>query len=324
MDNSRNSEIRKNPFTGDWIIYSQSRQKRPDRDDDYCPFCAGGEDYNDFSKPKVIPNKYPALDPEVNFHAYRLGPFLEKQTGFGHCQIVVYTQVHNTKFYKLDHEKVLEIFQTWIKATRELKKQQNIQYVLPFENYGAEVGATLLHPHGQLYGFPFIPNEINKEFAKLVEYKHKTGKCMTCVYLAEEQKRKERIIYEDDFILILVPFFAKYAYDIFIYPKRHVSFLEQTTQREKESLAIHLLKAINALNKLFGKEVSYSMSLHQAPINVKHTIVFHLYFKIHTPQRSKESLKLLGAVETSTNTYINGVFPEDAASELRKILNEMG
>lgn len=326
MEDSSNeirSVIRKNPFTDEWIIYSSSRQIRPDRAKDYCPFCEGGEEYSDFSKPKVILNKYPALNSSIDFKYYRLGKFMEQKTGFGYCKMVVYTDIHDTKFVELGVDKALEIFETWIQATNQLKSDENIKYILPFENYGSDVGATLIHPHGQIYGFPFIPNNISKEFEKIVKYKQREKSCMVCDYIYEELKKPERIVYEDEYAVIIVPFFAQYAYDIYIYPKRHVSFLSQTTRLERTTLADFLLKSIKALNILFGKNVSYSLSLHQAPVNTKQSLTYHLYFKIHTPQRNEKSLKLLGAVETSTGMFINGTLPEEAAAQLRKIMINM-
>lgn len=314
------SEIRRNPFTNELIIYSPARQKRPDRKEEYCPLCSGSEEVPEFKKPLRIPNKYPSLDNREDFKKVKTGTFFEKSNPYGFCELVVYTKKHDAMFIDLNEEEILAIFIEWRDATMDFAKDSNIKYILPFENYGEDVGATLIHPHGQIYGFPFIPPIIEKEFNTAVQYQKESKQCMVCDYIVAEKEEKERIIYEDDHIIGIVPYFAKYAYDVYIYPKRHYGLLHHSTQREKESFSNLLPKVIQSMNSIFNKKVSYSLSLNQSPLNTPGSAAFHMYFKIYTPQRNKGSLKLLGAVETSGGTFINGTLPEQAAKSLRNNL----
>ena len=310
-------EIRKNPFTNEWIIFSETRQTRPDREKGFCPLCTGSEEVPDFTKPLRIPNKFPALSFEEEHKKSKKGDFELKIGGYGRCELIVYTDIHNAKFVDLTEEEIMQIFEQWMGATKEFSQNRDLKYVLPFENYGPEVGATLIHPHGQLYAYPFVPNYIQSEFDTINQYKKTHGSCMICDYIASEIESEKRIINQDSSIVNIVPYFARYAYDMFIYPKRHVNFLHQCTRTEFLSLITCIRKSILALNDVFKKEISYSLSLHQAPMNVKGSSNYHLYFKLHTPQRNVKSHKLLGAVETSTMTYINGTLPETAAKKLR-------
>lgn len=310
-------EIRKNPFTDEWIIYSETRQSRPDREEGFCPLCTGSDEVPSFYHPLRIPNKYPALSLEEEFKQTKQSDFELKMNGYGQCELIVYTDIHNAKFVDLTDEEIMKIFEQWISATKELSLNQEIKYVLPFENYGPEVGATLIHPHGQLYAYPFVPNSINAELKAINHYKERSNSCMVCDYINSEIVSEKRIVYQDDNIVNVVPYFARYAYDMFVYPKRHVNFLHQCTRSEFTSLILCIRNSILALTNVFQKDMSYSLSLHQAPMNVKGTANYHLYFKIHTPQRNMKSHKLLGAVETSTMTYINGILPETAASSLK-------
>ncbi len=313
-------EIRKNPFTGEWVIFSEVRQERPDRDKDFCPLCTGSEEVPTFTKPLRISNKYPALDSELEFKKYKHGDFWEKMTGHGNCELLVYTDKHQSKFIDMPIEEINQIFETWIQATKELAKDTSIKYVLPFENYGTDVGATLIHPHGQIYAFPFIPNHLKKEFDTIVEYKKKKNQCMVCNYVDQELAKDERIILQNQHLVVLIPYSAKYAYDIHIYPQRHVSYLHQCTRIEMVEMMDAILKLIRALNQLFAKEISYSLSLHQGPVNTKESMASHMYFKLHTPQRNIKSKKLLGAVETCGETFINGLLPETAVARLKNII----
>jgi len=310
-------EIRKNPFTKEWIIFSEIRQERPDREKAYCPLCVGSEEVPVFTCPLRLSNKYPSLFKENGLKHHKLGDFYEKINGYGYCELVVYTDKHNAKFSEMSSETLLKIFETWMNATKQLSSDKSIKYILPFENYGEDVGATLLHPHGQIYAFPFLPNRIKQEVDSILEYKEMKKQCMVCDYIVSEKEKDERIVYKDESIVALVPYFASHAYDIYIYPIRHISFLHQCTRSEMKSLINILQNSIKALNSIFEKDVSYSLSLHQGPVNEEGTTAFHLYFKVHTPQRNKVSKKLLGAVETSGATYINGTLPETAAARLR-------
>ncbi|MHA1406155.1 MAG: galactose-1-phosphate uridylyltransferase [Candidatus Heimdallarchaeaceae archaeon] len=334
-------ELRRNPFTDEWVIFSESRQKRPDREKDYCPLCEGSDEIQKFETVMRIANKYPSMSKQQELRFKKSSDFFESINGYGSCELVVYTKEHNSKFIHMSEEQILCIFETWNGATRdnskfihmseeqilcifetwngatrEAIKDQHLRYILPFENYGEDVGATLSHPHGQIYGFPIVPNEIKKEFNTILAYSKKNSRCMTCDYIRAELEQKERIIYEDEYVSVLVPYFARYSYDIYLYPKRHVSFLFQSTRRELESIVNLLPQLIMAINTIQGKEVSYSLSLVQAPLKENGKLNFHMYFKIHTPQRSPNSLKLLGAVETTSDTYINGLFPEAVAKKI--------
>jgi UDPglucose--hexose-1-phosphate uridylyltransferase len=310
-------EIRKNPFTGEWIIFSEIRQERPDRDKSKCPLCTGSEEVPEFTKPFRIANKFPAMSRDSDFRKYKTDDFFEKMTAYGECELVVYTDNHLSKFIDLTQDESMQILEVWMYATKELSSDKSIKYILPFENLGDEVGATIIHPHGQIYAFPVVPNRIALELNSIVNYYKDKNSCMVCDYLSTEQQKNERLIYEDDSIIALVPYFAEYAYDVYIYPKRHVSFLHQCTRSEIQSVLNFVPQTIEALNKIFEKEISYSFSLHQGPVNTKGSNSYHMYYKIHTPQRNKDSRKLLGAVETSTGTFINGILPKTAASSIR-------
>lgn len=313
-------EIRRNPFTGEWIIYSESRQTRPDREEKICPLCLGSEEVPSFHKPFRLPNKYPSLYSEGDSRIKKNGDFFEKTDSYGFCELVVYTDEHNGRFYKLPIESIMDIFQAWNQATKEYSTKENINYVLPFENYGIDVGASLIHPHGQIYAFSIVPEKINKEIERIIDYQKKNNECMSCTYIRTEIEQKERIIFEDDNLIVLIPYYARYAYDIYIYPKRHMNFLFQATQRELESFAQILRALIITLNTYFNKEISYSLSLIQAPLKKADKASFHMYFKLHTPQRNEKSLKILGAVESTLDFFINGTFPETAVENIRKNL----
>ena len=203
-----NSEMRLNPFTDEWIIYSPSRQQRPDRNTSKCPFCEGSEEVPEFKNPLRLNNKFPSLSLEESPIQYSMDELHVKRGAYGKCEIVIYTSKHNAKFTEMDSDNIMKIFETWMQATRDLAKNENINYILPFENYGSDVGASIIHPHGQIYALPFVPPIIQKELTIYSEYHHKYKKCVMCDYLEYEHRSKERIILEDNFCTALIPYFA--------------------------------------------------------------------------------------------------------------------
>ncbi|MHA1197087.1 MAG: hypothetical protein ACTSSM_13425, partial [Promethearchaeota archaeon] len=136
-----------------------------------------------------------------------------------------------------------------------------------------------------------------------------------------EKKISSRIVFENQFLIAVVPYSARYAYDLYIYPKRCYGQLEESTKEELIAFAKLLPRLVKSLSKIFDKEVSYSLSLHQKVFNFSEIPnIYHMYFKLHTPQRNKQSLKILGAVESSLGVFINGTLPEEAAKEYKKAL----
>ncbi len=317
------NELRYNPILNEWIIYAPKRQKRPDRDITKCPFCEGSEEIPVFNGPVRIKNKFPALDKKFSTYKEEKALWKIKKGAYGTCEVLVYSAKHDLRFSELEKCEVNVILKEFVNATKEFSKDKKIKYILPFENYGKDVGASIIHPHGQIYGFSFIPQIIQNEIKLSKKYykKHKT--CLTCAIIDNELNDKKRIVYENEQLIVFIPYYAQYAYDLYVYPKRCYGYLGESSKEELEAFSIILPKIVKALTIMFGQEVSYSLSLHQAPLNYRGAIPYHMYFKLHTPQRNPNSLKILGAVETSLGVFINGTLPETAAKQYAEALSKV-
>jgi len=317
------NELRYNYFLDEWIIYAPKRQGRPDRKKDYCPFCKGSDEIGvNINEPIRLCNKFPSLSLNEGFWSKEEDALYKSRSAYGKCEVLVYSAEHSKKFHELNVDEILSIFEKWIEATKQLTKNEKIKYILPFENFGQDVGASIVHPHGQIYAFSFVPHTIQNELKKIKEFIIQEKTCMTCKYLDFEKKTNSRIVFEDQFLIAVVPYSAQYAYDLYIYPKRCYGQLEESTKEELIAFAKLLPRIVKSLSKIFGKEVSYSLSLHQKVFNLSEIPnIYHMYFKLHTPQRNKQSLKILGAVESSLGVFINGTLPEEATKEYKKALN---
>ncbi|MHA1204295.1 MAG: galactose-1-phosphate uridylyltransferase, partial [Candidatus Heimdallarchaeaceae archaeon] len=215
------NELRYNYFFDEWIIYAPKRQRRPDRKKDYCPFCKGSDEIGaNINEPIRLDNKFPSLSLDEDFWVKEEDTLHKSRSAYGKCEILVYSAEHNKKFHELKVDEILSIFEKWIEATKQLTKDEKIKYVLPFENFGQDVGASIVHPHGQIYAFSFVPHTIRNELGKIKEFISKEKTCMTCKYLDFEKKISSRIVFENQFLIAVVPYSARYAYDLYIYPKR--------------------------------------------------------------------------------------------------------
>lgn len=317
------SELRWNPQLRQWVIVATHRQDRTYKPPaEFCPLCPTlpGEfptevpatDYEIV----VFENKYPSLNqppPPMDVTGSELYPVAPAE---GICEVVLYSPRHDSSLAQESVEQITNLIEVWTDRYIELGQKPNINYVLIFENKGDAVGVTLSHPHGQIYAFPFIPPTIETELQSALEHYQSTGECLYCQILKEEQKDQVRIICENDQFTAFVPFFARYPYEVHIYPRRHVTNLTQLTSEEKINLAVIMKKLLIKYDELFGFSLPYIMVLHQAPPKGDYPH-YHFHIEFYPLNRTAQKLKYLAGVESGAGTFITDMSPEDQAYKLR-------
>ncbi len=312
-------ELRYNPITGEWVIVSTATQSRPVRPSKVsCPICPGGAEFLDVEDYDLVSfeNRYPSLRrdaPEPDFK--EKGPF-RKERALGVCEVVVYTSDHESSLPEMPLKQIVKLVKMWKSRTRELYMEDFVRYVFIFENRGKEVGASLPHPHGQIYAFPFLPPRIERKISAMRKWQEERGRCPICEIVESE---KERVVYENDTFMAVVPFYARFPYEVHVYPKRHVASLLELSQKEEEDFAKALKVVTMKYDALFQEEFPYMMMLFQAPLWSEYEHLFHFHVEFNPPKRSKDKLKWMASVETGTWAFINPVLPEDAAKALREI-----
>jgi UDPglucose--hexose-1-phosphate uridylyltransferase len=315
-------ERRWNLLTGEWVMVSAYTQARPTNPTNFCPLCPGGDEFETEYDLVSFDNRYPSMKldaPEVQSTGiYR------KARSNGKCEVVVYTIEHESAMSMMPIHQIEKLIQMWVDRYLDLSQNRFIKYVFIFENRGKEVGATLPHPHGQLYAFPFIPKRIEAKLQALSQYYDENGTCAVCDIVDNEIKLKERIIYENESIIALVPFYARWPYEVHIYPKRHVSTLVELTNIERYHLAKALKVVTMKYDLLFKQAFPYMMMLFQAPVNdVSYLHAFHFHIEFNPVKRDKDKIKWMASVETGTWAFINPKIPEEAAKELRNVEVEL-
>ncbi|MGQ9856455.1 MAG: galactose-1-phosphate uridylyltransferase [Fervidobacterium sp.] len=311
-------ERRWSPITGEWVLISAYTQARPTNPTNFCPLCPGGDEFEGEYDLSSFDNRFPSMKldaPEVESEG-----LFKKERSNGKCEVVVYTVEHESAMSQMSVHQIEKLLSMWVDRYLDLSQHRSIKYVYIFENRGKEVGATLPHPHGQLYAFPFIPKRIESKLKAFAQYYDENSKCALCDVVEEEIKRRERIIYENDSFIALVPFYARWPYEVHIYPKRHVSTLAELKNDERHLLSKALKVVTMKYDLLFKQAFPYMMMLFQSPVNyIRYDHAFHFHVEFNPVKRDKDKIKWMASVETGTWAFINPKIPEEAAKELRNV-----
>lgn len=330
----KKSQYRFDPFLQEWVVYAPSRNKRPFQGKKFteetekrswsCPFCPDAPEGAGDWIVKQLPNKFASLDEEAS-------PFKERIFGnsfnyksapnFGKCEVILYSQNHHASFGNLDLSNIVALIDLWSERYHVLSTLSQIKYPFIMENRGKEVGNSMVHPHGQIYAFPFLPTAIKKEFASIQSYYHENSSCLLCDIIKEELSDKSRIIEENAHFIAEIPFYAHWSFEVHIIPKKHLSSIDQLNQQEKSSLAEIMRNVVRRYDLLYGKDpfMPYVMAMHNAPVNVQSSDLWHFHIEYYTPYRGPDKWKYLAGVELGTQTFISDALPEENAKIMRDL-----
>ena len=311
------AELRWHPFIKDWVMIASHRQNRPQMPKDWCPFCPDSGNVPEYDVYEYD-NDFPALsqnppkpDPVAN-------AFFQTSEAYGKCEVILYSPRHTVTLPELSEEHVYKLVNLWTERFIELSKDKKIKYVFIFENRGEVVGVTMPHPHGQIYGYPFIPKKIELELEACSEYYENNRECLICRFLKEEQDFGKRIIFENDSFSVVLPFFVEYPYGVYIVSKNHKQNLSDMSEAEKRNLAKTIRETVGMLDSLFDTQFPYMMCMHQNPVNGPDTKdYYHFHIEFFPPMRSKDKQKFNASSETGVWAHCNPTAPEEKAEELR-------
>lgn len=315
------AELRWHPFLQEWVINAPHRQNRTFLPPpEYCPLCPTKKNFTATEIPfatydiVVFENKFPSLTSSPPTTSLKAITTSKVEAPFGICEVICYTENHNAKFSDLHQKQIRKIIAVWQDRYRSLKAFSFAKYIYIFENKGEEIGVTLSHPHGQIYAYPFIPKAIKTRIQSERSHYRTTGRHLTMDWLKAELNDHKRIVWENSGWVVLVPFFARWPYELHVVPKKSFPDLIQIDEQAQESLSEALLQASGRLDNVLGIPMPYIMSLFQFP-DPKTT--FRVEF---TPlYREIGKLKYLAGSESGCGVSINDVMPEDAAAKLRNL-----
>lgn len=326
-----------NPLTGKWVLVSPHRAKRPwlgqvektspenlPQYDPACYLCprnerAGGLRNPDYSSTFVFDNDFSALLPDENPAHASHHPLLASVSERGLCRVVCFSPRHDLTLPELDHAFIENIIATWTEQSTELGAKDFIQYVQVFENKGAMMGCSNPHPHSQVWANEHIPNEPAEELEHQKAYFNEHGGALLAEYLAEEHKRKERILFVNEHFTALVPYWAVWPFEIIIVAHRNAARLADLSSTAVSALADILKRVTTCYDNLFEISFPYSMGFHQAPFDDQPHPEWILHAHFYPPLlRSATVRKFMVGYEMLAMPQ-RDITPEIAAERLRSL-----
>lgn len=338
-------ELRKDPITGRWVVIATERGKRPSdfkpeekeevSDIATCPFCEGKEHVTPSeitawrtveSSPnspgwyvRVIDNKFPALVKEGEVNRTGMGVF-DMMSGIGAHEVIIETPEHNTNIPDMQDEHVEKILWAYKQRILELGKDKRFRYTLVFKNYKNTAGASLSHPHSQLISTPITPRYVKLELANARGYFLEKERCIFCDIIRQELGAGERVVYENEFFVVIAPFASRFPFELWILPRRH-EFGFQVMPDEERILMARCLKEILARLRKTLNDPPYNYVLHTSPNPVPRagkpdywgTLEYDFHWHIEIIPR----LTKMAGFEWGSGLYINPTPPEKAAKYLR-------
>jgi len=320
------SEIRWDPLQHDYAVIARHRQERTYHPPvELCPLCPSTDALlTEVPEPDyevvVFENRFPSLSlRSVDYVTPLLDPPFRSAPAAGRCEVVSFTSDHRGSFAELSPERARIVVDAWADRTAEMSREPSIEYVFCFENRGEEIGVTLGHPHGQIYGYPFVPPRFFRMAETLARTHERTGSCLQCELVAAEVADGRRVVDVAEGWVAYVPFAARWPYEVRLVPTRHVGSLGDLTESERDALAGIYLRVLRAFDGLFELPAPYIAGWQQAPVRLLRES-WHLAAEIFTIRRAPDKLKYLAGSESAAAVWINDIVPETSAARLRHAL----
>jgi UDPglucose--hexose-1-phosphate uridylyltransferase len=313
------AELRYNPVSREWVMVASHRQTRPQMPKDWCPFCPGSGRVPDAGYETLrYANDFPALSQQPPPPDDVAGALFCVKPAYGRCEVLLYSDRHGAALKDLPDAHVHRLADMWRACFLDMSEDPRIEYVFLFENRGEAVGVTMPHPHGQAYGYSFIPQKIRQELDGAEVYHAEHGRCLFCDLLEAERADGRRLLFENEAFTAYVPFYSPITYGLHVTARRHIAHLGQMTGRELCLLGETLRDCAGLYDSLFGIPFPYMMCMYNAPAREEAAAAFyHFHVKFYPPMRTRDKQQFFASSETGAGAWCNPSCPEDKARELR-------
>ena len=330
------SHRRLNILTGEWVQVSPHRAKRPwqgqiekqevderpsyDKDCYLCPgnSRAGGHLNPKYTSTFVFQNDFAALQPDVPAGEINHG-LLQAKSEKGICKVIVFSPMHHLTIPEMTKEDILGVVNIWISECLEISKDSEIKSIQIFENKGSMMGCSNPHPHGQIWAQESIPVELQKKSIHQLSFWNHSQRGILEDYLKQELELGERILFQNDSMVVLIPFWAVWPFEAMILPKRKMAHITELNLEEKRDLAEVYQHLTIKYDNLFECSFPYSAGIHQAPFDSNVHPEWHWHMSFYPPLlRSADVKKFMVGYEMFANPQ-RDITPELAAQKLREL-----
>lgn len=324
-------QLRQNIITGEWVVIAPERAKRPQdfvmpksvkvSDKTKCPFCVGSENYKLNDKVRkaetkniyVIENKFPAFvekDSKESLRSfYPEKGFYRARPSIGDHEVVIIKD-HDQSLPKFSEDLMCEMLEVIRDRYLFMKEREKIASIMPIYNHGPEAGASIDHPHAQIFASGIISNTVGREIDGAEKYFGINGSCIFCDIIKHEKKEKIRIVDENKDFLAATFYAARLPFETWIYPKKHQSQFEMISKEEMKSFAKILVDTLRKMDKTL-ENPPLNMYIHTLPTIIEDSAYYHWHIEI-TPRVSN-----FGGFELGSDIVIDVMSPEEAAEYLR-------
>lgn len=328
-------EERWHPLREEWVIVAAHRQSRPwlgatvgsvaESAPEYvadCYLCprnarVSGAVNPDYRGVFVFDNDHPSVGDLAPTNFEQPEPPYQARRANGVARVISYSPRHDLTVAQMSVSEIASIVDNWRRETRDLGARPEVNQVLIFENKGDVVGVSNPHPHGQIYATNFTWKTFDTELEAQRRYSRENGRALFADIIDVERRDGRRVLFEDENAIAFVPYFARYAYEVYVAPKRRVSHVSLLSDVESESLARALKNVTVRFDNLWKQSFPYVMPLHQAPTDGGNHQDFHFFIGFLPPLRRPNTLKYLAGPEIGGGNFLSDTSPEEKAGELR-------
>jgi len=330
-------EERWHPLREEWVVVAAHRQDRPWSGEKisikenvlpkYAPDCylcpgnmrVSGEVNPGYEQVFVFDNDHPSVSVDAPNIDQPMWPVYKARPAHGISRVVCYSPRHDLTLAELSSAEITSLLRTWQEQYLELGGRPEIEHVLIFENKGEPVGVSNPHPHCQIYANNFIFKTIANEVSVGRRYFSENGRVLLQDIMRAEKEDGRRIIAENDSAIAFVPYFARYAYEVFVSPKNTHPHIAALSNKELVDFADVLQTVLIKFDNLWSVPFPYVMPLHQAPTDSDDHSTFHFHIEFHPPLRKPNLLKYLAGPEIGGGNFLSDTSPEEKSAELRSM-----
>ncbi len=318
------SQLRFDRSTGQWVIVAARRQDRTYKPPaDQCPLCPGptgltsevpAPDYDVV----VFENRFPSLSGVGEPITVPAGAGFVSAPAHGRTEVICFSSDHTGSFAQLAPAHARLVVEAWRHRTAELMATPGIEQVFCFENRGEEIGVTLTHPHGQIYGYPYLTPRTAAMLAQARDHRMRHGGNLFAELLGREVADGSRVVARTDLFTAFVPFAARWPVEVHIYPNRFVHNLVELDEGELDGFAQIYLDVLGRFDRMYSAPLPYISALHQFSAGDEQADgYFHV--ELMSIRRTAGKLKYLAASESAMDAFISDVTPESVAQRLRDL-----